>query len=125
MASLERERVPSPRPIAGREIPLIDRVEEMKLLKEALEHRNENIRITEQAERLLYWNRGISQDAIAGIKYELANLAESPEAKKSRLQEAILDRENSLKLLVKGGPQFGKKSIIYFSPIGSAPSDCG
>jgi len=35
LASLERERVPSPRPIAGREIPLIDRVEEMKLLKEA------------------------------------------------------------------------------------------
>ncbi len=37
MASLERERVPSPRPIAGREIPLIDRVEEMKLLKEAVD----------------------------------------------------------------------------------------
>ena len=37
MASLERERVPSPRPIAAREIPLIDRVEEMKLLKEAVD----------------------------------------------------------------------------------------
>jgi predicted ATPase len=37
LASLERERVPSPRPIAGREIPLIDRVEEMKLLKEAVD----------------------------------------------------------------------------------------
>ncbi len=37
MASIERERVPSPRPIAAREIPLIDRVEEMKLLKEAVD----------------------------------------------------------------------------------------
>jgi predicted ATPase len=37
LASLERERVPSPRPIAAREIPLIDRVEEMKLLKEAVD----------------------------------------------------------------------------------------
>jgi predicted ATPase len=37
LASIERERVPSPRPIAAREIPLIDRVEEMKLLKEAVD----------------------------------------------------------------------------------------
>ncbi len=36
MASLERERVPSPRPIAQREVPLIDRVEEMNVLKEAV-----------------------------------------------------------------------------------------
>nr|MDO8135950.1 AAA family ATPase [Candidatus Njordarchaeum guaymaensis] len=36
MASLERGRVPSPRPIAAREIPLIDRVEEMNVLKEAV-----------------------------------------------------------------------------------------
>lgn len=37
MASIERERVPSPRPIAAKEIPLIDRVEEMTLLKEAVD----------------------------------------------------------------------------------------
>jgi predicted ATPase len=37
LASLERDHVPSPRPIAAREIPLIDRVEEMKLLKEAVD----------------------------------------------------------------------------------------
>jgi len=36
LASLDRERVPSPRPIAVREIPLIDRVEEMNVLKEAV-----------------------------------------------------------------------------------------
>jgi predicted ATPase/KaiC/GvpD/RAD55 family RecA-like ATPase len=37
VTSLERGRVPSPRPIAAREIPLIDRAEEMKLLKEAVD----------------------------------------------------------------------------------------
>ena len=37
MASLERERVPSSRPVATREIQLIDRVEEMNLLREAVD----------------------------------------------------------------------------------------
>ncbi|MGA9387217.1 MAG: tetratricopeptide repeat protein [Candidatus Bathyarchaeia archaeon] len=36
MTSLERDRVPSPRPIATREIPLVDRTEEMDALKEAV-----------------------------------------------------------------------------------------
>jgi predicted ATPase/KaiC/GvpD/RAD55 family RecA-like ATPase len=36
LASLERDRVPSPRPVAAREIPLIDRVEELNVLKEAV-----------------------------------------------------------------------------------------
>ena len=34
--SLERDRIPSPRPIAAREVPLIDRVQEMNILKEAV-----------------------------------------------------------------------------------------
>jgi tetratricopeptide (TPR) repeat protein/KaiC/GvpD/RAD55 family RecA-like ATPase len=37
LASLERGRVPSSRPIAAKEIPLIDRVEEMSVLKEAVD----------------------------------------------------------------------------------------
>ena len=36
MTSLERDRVPSPRPIATKEIPLVDRTEEMIVLKEAV-----------------------------------------------------------------------------------------
>jgi tetratricopeptide (TPR) repeat protein len=36
MDSLERGRIPSPRPVAAKEAPLIDRLEEMKLLKEAI-----------------------------------------------------------------------------------------
>ena len=37
MTSLERGRIPSPRPVAAREIQLVDRVEEMKLLREAVD----------------------------------------------------------------------------------------
>ncbi|MGD0028626.1 MAG: tetratricopeptide repeat protein [Candidatus Bathyarchaeia archaeon] len=37
MTSLERGRIPSPRPIAVKEIRLIDRVEEMSILKEAVD----------------------------------------------------------------------------------------
>jgi predicted ATPase len=37
LTSLERDHAPNPRPIAAREIPLIDRDEEMKLLKEAVD----------------------------------------------------------------------------------------
>jgi len=36
LASLERGRVPSPRPIAPKEVPLVDRTEEMEVLKEAV-----------------------------------------------------------------------------------------
>ena len=36
MTSLERDRVPSPRPIATKEVPLVDRTEEMNVLKEAV-----------------------------------------------------------------------------------------
>jgi len=36
LTSLERDRVPSPRPIAAKEIPLVNRTEEMNVLKEAV-----------------------------------------------------------------------------------------
>jgi len=36
LSSLERDRVPSARPIAAKEVPLVDRVEEMNVLKEAV-----------------------------------------------------------------------------------------
>jgi tetratricopeptide (TPR) repeat protein len=36
LSSLERDRVPSPRPVAAKEVPLVDRVEEMNVLKEAV-----------------------------------------------------------------------------------------
>jgi tetratricopeptide (TPR) repeat protein/KaiC/GvpD/RAD55 family RecA-like ATPase len=37
LSSLERDRVAKDRPIAAKEVPLVDRIEEMKLLKEAVD----------------------------------------------------------------------------------------
>ena len=37
MTSLEHDRVPGPHPVATREVPLVNRVEEMRLLKEAVD----------------------------------------------------------------------------------------
>jgi tetratricopeptide (TPR) repeat protein len=36
LSSLERDHVPSPRPVAAKEVPLVDRVEEMNALKQAV-----------------------------------------------------------------------------------------
>jgi tetratricopeptide (TPR) repeat protein len=72
LASLERERVPSPRPIAAREIPLIDRVEEMKLLKEAVDR-------TIQGEGglvFLYGEAGIGKTRLARELRAYAHLRE-------------------------------------------------
>jgi len=61
LASLERGRVPSPRPVAAREIPLIDRVEEMKLLKEAVDRAIQG----EGGLVLLYGEAGIGKTRLA------------------------------------------------------------
>jgi predicted ATPase len=37
LTSLERDRVPSARPIAAKEVPLVDRIEEVKSLKETVD----------------------------------------------------------------------------------------
>jgi tetratricopeptide (TPR) repeat protein len=72
LTSLERNRVPSPRPIAAREIPLIDRVEEMKLLKEAVDR-------TIQGEGglvFLYGEAGIGKTRLARELRAYAHLRE-------------------------------------------------
>jgi len=87
------------------------------LLEEALGHRIEAIRITEQLEPFLYWNRGIMKGTMALIKYELAELAKEPHNKAKMLEEAISDSESSLKLCTAEIPLFGG-SNVYFSPLG-------
>jgi len=79
--------------------------EKKRLLEKALGPRNESIRISEQLEPFIYWDRGVMQKYLADIKSELADLAKDPETKKNMLQEAILDREKSLKLCIKGASE--------------------
>jgi tetratricopeptide (TPR) repeat protein/KaiC/GvpD/RAD55 family RecA-like ATPase len=70
LASLERDRIPSPRPIAAREIPLIDRVEEMKLLKAAVDRTVEG----EGGLVFLYGEAGIGKTRLARELRAYANL---------------------------------------------------
>jgi tetratricopeptide (TPR) repeat protein len=76
--------------------------EKKRLLEKALVHRKESIEFTELLGPFDYWNRGVMQSYLAGIKSGLADLSKDNETKKSMLQEAILDKENSLKLCAKG-----------------------
>ncbi len=93
--------------------------EKKRLLEEALGHRGEALRITDQLEPFLYWNRGIMQTALAYIKYELADLGKDHKTKRSMLQEAIQDMEKGLKLCIEALPLFFRKgAIVYFWPVG-------
>jgi len=83
--------------------------EEKRLLEEALEHRQKAANITEQLEPFLRWNRGIMKGSLAWTKHELADLAKDHETKKSMLQKAILDVENSLKLCIEEVRVFEKQ----------------
>ena len=84
----------------------ISRVEEnvdekKRLLFQALEHRNEVMKITESIQPFMYWNLGISRSALAGIRSELASLEVDAEAKKNLLRQAMLDQQASLDLMGK------------------------
>jgi len=76
--------------------------EKRRLLEQALRHRNESIELTEQLMPYDYWNRGVMRKYLADIKSQLAELAKDVETKRNMLQEAALDKENSLNLCIKG-----------------------
>lgn len=93
--------------------------EKRRLLERALGHRKETIRFTEQLTPFDYYNQGVMLNRLAQIKSELASLAEDSENKINMLQEAILDRENSLKLCMKHTAFYQKKgSVSQFAPMG-------
>jgi hypothetical protein len=90
--------------------------EKRVLLEEALEHRKEAARITEQLEPFLYWNRGIMQQTLANTKSLLAELTEDPQAKRNMLQEAVNGQEDGTQLCIKGFSTF-PYSDVYFFPL--------
>jgi KaiC/GvpD/RAD55 family RecA-like ATPase/tetratricopeptide (TPR) repeat protein len=89
------------------------------LLEEGLRHRDESISIHDRIEPFDYWNRGMMLNYLANIKYELANLSEDAETSRSMLQEAIVDKENSLKFCIKELGAFERTgSLLPFASIG-------
>jgi exonuclease VII small subunit len=73
--------------------------EKKAILQEAMKHREEAVRLTEQIQPFNYWNRGVMHARLAIIKYGLAELAKDTPEEKNMVQEAILDQENALKLM--------------------------
>ncbi len=72
--------------------------EKTKLLEKALSHRAKAIKIIEQYMPYFYWKHGLLQTVLADIKFELAESATNSATKRKLLQEAALDKANSLKL---------------------------
>jgi hypothetical protein len=95
--------------------------EKKKLLEEALFYCNEHIKITEQLEPFLYWNRGISRNMLSNVKFELANLAKESETKKALLQEAVTNKEKAIELCIKELTFMERKGAAtsLFSTVGS------
>lgn len=80
------------------------REERVRLLEEALEHRNESIRLLEEAgPPYQLWNRGAMRSYLAEIKSQLANLAKDSETKMVLLNEALQAREVGIEHGIKGG----------------------
>ncbi len=95
--------------------------ERKRLLEKALMHQNEAVGIIGQFIPFYYWKRGKMQTFVADIKSELADLAKDPELRKTILQEAVLDKENSLKFAIRYGEFWeGKGSIpALFANLGN------
>jgi len=94
--------------------------EKKRLLEKAVEHRNEAIKYVEQTLPFDNWDRGVMKRYLAETKSELANLLTDNESKKNMLQEAAVDTENALKLLIKDLAFWERKGIIsnLYSAVG-------
>ena len=88
--------------------------EKKKLLEESLERFSETAKIAQQIEPFLYWNLGVGQGVLSNLKSELAELAKDPETRKHLLQEAVIHKENSIKLCIK--------ELSFLESKGSTPS---
>jgi hypothetical protein len=97
------------------------REEKKRFLEEALAHRNETVKLTEQIQPLEYWNRGIQEYGLASIKNELADLVMDSETKRNMMEETVRDMEKGLQLCIKELPLMLKQgSLVYYMPIGGS-----
>ena len=104
-----------------RDLALIetDSNEKKRLLESALMHGNESVRINEQVAPFVYWNRYLMHWFLARIRYELADIAKDADTKKSILQEALAESEESLRLCIEGVASYERQSSTpLFSEIG-------
>jgi len=100
--------------------------EKRALLEKALVHLNESGRICEQIEPLSGWNVNLLRTERADTKSNLADLAKDNETRRAMLQEAVVDKETSLKLCIKTAIDSEKQgSVALFSKVGVEQSRLG
>lgn len=101
--------------------------EKKKLLEEALFHCNEGMKITEELDPFLYWNRGVARNQLSNIKSELAELAEETETRKTLLQEAVTSKEKAIELCIKELTFLERKDsgTSLYATVGDLQYGCG
>ncbi len=83
--------------------------EKRSRLIEALKYRERTVQIFGDLTPFFYWNRGVMLNYLAEIKSELAEIEEDPNSKRRFLEEAVISKEECLKLCNKVMPQFERK----------------
>ncbi len=95
-----------------------DPPEKRSRLEKALKYREKTIEIFEQLTPFHYWNLGVMQNYLAGIKAELADIEPDLDSKRRLLEEAGLSKEKCLKLCNKMIPYYEKiGDITLFSAL--------
>jgi len=98
--------------------------EKKAILREAMKHREESARITENIQPFGYWNRAVNQGGLSRIKGFLAELAIDTTEEKDLIQEAILHMENAIRLgtteLSMVTSLVGTGALVYLRGAGNA-----
>lgn len=95
-------------------------LDKRKMLEKALSESNKSCEIAEKLEPFLYWNLGIMRNLLSNIKTELVNVTEEPEVKKSLLEEAIKNKEDATRFLIKELTFLERKDTVtsLFATVG-------
>ena len=95
-----------------------DPTEKRSRLEKALKYREKTIEIFGQLTPFNYWDQGVMQNYLAGIKAELADIEPDLDSKRRLLEEAVLSKEKCLKLCNKMMPYLEKIGRYYeFAPL--------
>ena len=90
-----------------------------KLLEESLQHGKEYVRFVKQFRPLEYWDNGIALVSLAQAGHALSELPDDdPETTKSRFQQAIVDGEKGIELMIRALTVVGKRSPVLFGELG-------
>ena len=82
----------------------LDVAEKRNRLERALKYREKTIEVMDQLSPFDYWDRGVMQNYLAGIKAQLAEIETNLENKRRLLEEAVLSKEKCIELCNKSIP---------------------